>query len=268
MDTKIKNYIGWVLTVVLIAAGYGILSYVNTYSKIAEPGTFRSFSVSGEGKVVAIPDVAQFSFSVITQGGKKLDELQKENTDRVNRSIGVARTAGVEDKDIKTDSYSVEPRYQHYDCRIDYTTPPYTGNRVCPPAEIVGYTISQTVTVKVRDFDKIGEIISGVVSSGANSVSQLNFTIDDPAEVESEARSEAIAQATEKAKAVAKAGGFRLGKLLSIEEGYYPYPIYAKYGMGGAVESAVSYDAAAPMPAIEPGSQEVAINVVLRYEIK
>jgi len=132
------------------------------------------------------------------------------------------------------------------------------------PPEIVGYSITQSVLVKIRDFDKLGVVLGGVVDNGANSVSQFNFTIDDPTSVQDEARAEAIEKAQKKAKAIAKAGGFRLGKLLSIEEGgYYPQPTYAyeskAYGVGGGSDAA---------PSIEPGSEEVIVNVTLRYEIK
>src|SRR3990167_9123355 len=126
MSTKIKDYLGMAIIVGVLAAGYASLSYVNTYSKIAEPSAFRQFSVNGEGKEVVIPDVAQFTFSVITEGGKEIDKLQKENTERANRAIAVAKTAGVEDKDIKTEGYNVEPRYQTSECRYDYSEPPYT----------------------------------------------------------------------------------------------------------------------------------------------
>jgi uncharacterized protein YggE len=129
----------------------------------------------------------------------------------------------------------------------------------------VGYTITQSVEVKVRDFSKAGDILSGVVGSGANSVSSLNFTIDDPTRVQSEARAQAIQKAKEQAETVAKAGGFKVGRLLSIDEGYSP--VYDRsYGMGGSNESMKSMSAA-PVPAIEPGSQDIVVNVNLRYEI-
>lgn len=137
--------------------------------------------------------------------------------------------------------------------------------RPCPPAEIVGYTITQSVQVKVRDFSKVGEILSGVVEEGANTVSQLSFTIDEPDAVQNEARAEAIEKAKQKAKLVAKAGGFGLGRLLDIQEsGYLPPIYYAKeaFGRGGADMSS------SVMPAVEPGSQEVTVSVVLRYEIR
>ena len=123
----------------------------------------------------------------------------------------------------------------------------------------------QTVSVKVRDFGKAGEILSGVAANGANSVSSLSFTIDDPTEVQANARTKAIVKAKAKARDIAKAGGFSVGRLLSLEEGGYapPIPYYRKvYGMGG------EGDAVQIAPPIEPGSQDVTVTVTLRYEIR
>lgn len=263
MELKLKNYLGWAGVALMAALALSSLWYVRSYSRSTEPGAYRSFAVSGEGKVVAIPDVAQFSFSVLTQGGKDLGALQTENTVKVNRAIGVLKGAGVADEDIKTEQYSVEPRYKYFDCRPDF----YASEvKSCPPPEIVGYTVNQTVGVKARDFSKVGELLTQVVVSGANSVSQLNFTMDDPTELQNQARAEAIAQAKSKAKSIARAGRFDVGRLLSIDEsGPMPY-YYSKlsYGMGGDMEAA----AMAPAPSIQPGSQEIVVNVTLRYEIE
>ena len=125
--------------------------------------------------------------------------------------------------------------------------------------------VSQTVQVKIRNFGKIGDVLAGVVQNGSNNVSQLAFVIDDPSQVQGEAREEAIRKAKEKAMAIARAGGFALGRLLSIEEPDFGFPRY--YGVGGDF-GAVSKAESLPPPTIEPGSQEVMINVVLRYEIK
>ena len=142
---------------------------------------------------------------------------------------------------------------------------PYSSEATaCPPPEIVGYTVQQTVSVKVRDFSKVGSLLSEVVQSGANSVSQLSFTLDDPTEVQNQARAEAIQKAKDKAKSIAKAGRFDLGRLLSIEEGEGYYPVY-KYGLGGAESMAMD---AAPAPTIQPGSQDIQVTVTLRYEIE
>ena len=157
---------------------------------------------------MAIPDVAQFTFSVITEGGKDIASLQQENTQKANRAIALLKNNGVEDKDIKTASYNLQPRYQYFSCPVGKNS----SAKPCPPAEIVGYSISQTVSVKIRNFEKAGEILSGVVQSEVNSVSELSFTIDDKTEIENQARQEAIAVAIKKAESIAQAGGFKLGQ--------------------------------------------------------
>lgn len=256
MSAKIKDYLGIATIVTLVVFSVSLLGGLYTYYQAVKPSSFRSFSVTGEGKIVAIPDVAQFSFSVITEGGKDLDALQKQNTEKMNKAIAFVKASGVEAKDIKTQSYDVQPRYQYYGCPRD--------GGPCPPADIVGYTVSQNVLVKVRDFTKAGGILSGAVQNGANTVSQLTFTIDDPTSVQNEARNEAIRKAKEKAEGMAEAGGFRLGKLISIsEQGSNQFPRY--YDMKA---EAVGSGAIAPAPTIEPGSQDLVVNVTLNYEIK
>lgn len=249
MNNNIKNFVGLSLIIALLVGSFAIFSYSRSYKLTSG----RSFFVSGEGETVAVPDVAQFTFGVLTEGGKDVAALQKQNSEKANNIIEFVKKQGVDKKDVKTTSYNVQPRYQYFNCRFD---------SVCPPAEIIGYTISQSVEVKARDFDKIGALLSGAVDNGANNVSQLYFTIDDRDDLENEARAKAIAKARAKAEALAKAGGFRLGKLLEIQESPqgYPMPLSAVRNFG------VEEDAATP--SIEPGSQEVKINVTLKFEIK
>lgn len=261
MNNQIKNYLGVAIIIVLLVIGYAAASYVGTYSKSIQPSSFRSFSVSAEGKVVTIPDVAQFTFGVKTEGGKNIGDLQRENAEKVNKTIEFIKSNGVDTKDIKTTNYNLEPRYQYYDC-----SRPESSVTPCPPPDIVGYTITQTISVKIRDFNKIGDILAGVIKNGANEVSALSFAIDDPTKIQDQARNEAIAKAKEKATAVAKAGGFHLGRLLSIEEGYTPryyqdYSTTKLSAMGGGETATVP-------PAIEAGSQEVTVTMTLRYEIE
>jgi len=261
MTDKTKNYLGWAIIVGVLSLGLSALIYAGSYARTVEPAGYRSFAVSGEGKAVAIPDVAEFRFSVITEGGQDLAVLQTENIKKVNAAIGFVKENGVVGKDIRTENYSVEPRYQSSNCGYRSTG----GPEICPPPAIVGYTIRQTVAVKARDFAKVGAILSGVVTRGANSVSQLSFTIDDPSAVESEARGRALGQAAAKARAVATAGGFRLGRLIGIDENSdIPRAYYAK-GLSGDSEMAASVMSA---PAIEPGGSEVRVALTLRYEIK
>ncbi len=256
-----KKILGLAGVIVLLSASYGIISFVNSYSASVQPSSFRSFAVNAEGKAVSIPDVAKFSYSVITDGGKNIKDLTDKNNTKANDIISFLKSRGVDKQDIKTTSYNVEPRTQYYSC----VTKADGSSNACPPSEIVGYTISQSAEVKVRDFSKIGDVLNGVVAKGANNVSSLQFTTDDPTKIEDSARADAIRKAIEKAKGIASAGGFGLGRLLSIEESNYsPTPMpYASFGGGLKAMSAE-----APVAPIEPGSQETKINVTLRYEIK
>lgn len=256
---KIKKYVSVAFGAATLIAAFAVWNYSDAFSKSIQPSSFRSFSVSAEGKAVSIPDVAEFTFSLVTQGGKDLTKIQAENTDKMNKAIAFVKANGVDDKDIKTQNYSLQPRYQYYNC-----VQPLSGVRPCPPPEIVGYEINQTVLVKVRDFAKVGDILAGVVNNGANSVSSFQFTLDDPTSAQDTARAEAMQKARTKAEAIAKAGGFSLGRLLGITEGgNYPRPMmygYAVKGMGGAESTAA--------PSIEAGSQDTTVNVTLQYEIK
>ncbi|MDO8470779.1 MAG: SIMPL domain-containing protein [bacterium] len=256
MDEQIKNKVGKAVIMALGVFAVSALWFVYSYSQYYQAYPQRTFSVSAEGKATGIPDVAKFTFSVITEGGTDTANIQEENTGRANSVIAFLKDSGVEDKDIKTQSYTVDPRYQY--CN-------YNEGSVCPPPAIVGYTITNIVSVKARDFKKLGALFAGIVERGANS-SDFSFAIEDPTSVENEARSEAIEKAKEKAVAVAKAGNVKLGKLLSIQEGNSYDPYYG-YGMGGGAAPMVEKSSPPPV-VLEPGSEEVTINVTLTYEMK
>lgn len=206
-----------------------------------------TITIDGEGKITAIPDIAQISLGIQTE---KLTVVaaQKENTDKMNKIIDELKKMGIETKDIKTTNYSIYPRY-------DWTE----GRQI-----LRGYTVSQNVSVKIRDLEKVGAIVDKAGSLGANQVGSLSFTIDEPEKIRQEAREKALLNAKEKAEALAKVAGVKLGKLVSFSEsGAVPTPIYRDYtvkalGMGGVEEAA---------PTIEAGSQEIIVNVMVTYEV-
>lgn len=255
MNKEISNNFSFVKTGLIFLFIIAVFWYVSAYSRSVVPE--RSFTVSGEGKVVAVPDIAQISVGVLTEGGKNLTDLQKQNTEKMNLIVSYLKEEGIDQEDIKTEYYNISPRYSSAPCSLILQTYPEII-QPCPSlSEIIGYSISQTVSVKVRNLSKAGDILAGAVERGANNVYGPNFTIDDPVVLQNKAREEAIKQAREKAKSIAKAGGFRIGKLVSIQEGFFGPPIiYGLEAKGGAG------------PSIEPGSQEIVVNVTLTYEIK
>jgi len=254
MNKTIKNIIGIAGIIAGIIVAVSVASYANTYSKSVEPSSYRSFSVSAEGEAVGIPDIAEFTVGVVTEGGTNIGSLQEENTGKTDAIISYIKENGVEDKDIKTSWYDISPRYNT--C--------YDG--VCPPRQIVGYTISSSITVKARDFEKAGEMLSGVVSRGANDVSGLTFKIDDPEAPQKAARDEAIAKAKVKAEELAKSAGFKVGRLLSITDGYST-PYYSRVMMDSYKVMSEAAGSIAPV-ALEPGSQDITSSVTLVYEIR
>lgn len=257
-----KNDFNFIKPVLLSFFVIAVFWYVSAYSRSVVPE--RAFTVFGEGKVVAVPDVAEINFGVLTEGGKNLTDLQKENTEKINKAVSFLKEEGIDEKDIKTQYYNISPRYQSIPCRpvILQTYPEIIAPCPLSSSEIIGYTISQNLSVKVRNLNKAGDILSGVVERGVNNVSGPNFTIDDPVKLQNQAREEAITQAREKAKSIAKAGGFRVGKLISIQEGFYGPPIiYGLEAKGGLADQGVG-------PSLEPGSQEVIVTVTLSYEIR
>lgn len=258
MDQKLKNVLIVVSLVAMLAVSFSAISYAMSYAKSVEPSSFKSFSVTGEGKITAVPDVATFTATVITEGGKDLGSLQKENSTKANKIVVYLKSLKIENKDIKTTSFDVEPRYEYYSC---------VSGGVCPPPTIVGYTVRQSVNVKIRDFNIVGEALSNVVKNGANSVSALSFTLDKRDEVVNQAKAEAISKAKVRAKAMAKAGGFRLGDLLSIDETNSSMPV-AAYSRGAGSSDQMMKVSMELAPTVEPGSQEIIETVSLRYEIK
>ena len=268
MSPTVKNGVGCALVIALLCIAGSALWYVKTYSRTAEPTSFRSFSVGGSGKASAIPDVARFTASVVTEGDTNLGASQSKNTDKVNSVIAFIKQQGVEPKDVKTQQYSVVPRYQYFTCLAPVVNAENQSTpQPCPPRAIVGYTVSQTVaiTVRAKNFASIGVLLSGVVKNGANSVSQLSFEVDDLTAVQNEARAQAIEKAKAKAQSMAQAGGFKLGRLLSIDEGSSPAPYYGGQYFGLA---ATASEEAKSAPTVESGSQDVTVDVTLKYEIE
>ncbi len=146
---------------------------------------------------------------------------------------------------IKTINYSVYPDY-------DYRA----GQK------IVGYNVNITLKIKVKDFDKINQVIDTATSLGANQIGNLTFAVDEERleELKMEARKQAIEKAKEKAKEIAKAGGIKLGRLVNISETLnpeYPTPLLREAGLGGVEEQKTQ---------IQSGESEISVSVTLSYE--
>jgi uncharacterized protein YggE len=250
-EEKLKNWFWRLINALLVVAvllGLSSMAALYKYQKSLYPA--RTVTVSAEGKTTVTPDIATLSFSVVSEG-RDPGRLSGDNTKKMNAAIDFMKMQGVEAKDIKTAGYNLSPRYEYdEDRRTTF---------------ISGYTLSQTVMVKVRDFSKIGAMLGALPGLGINQIGSLSFDIEDQDVFLNAAREEAFAKARAKAKAMAKQNGARIKRVVTFSEsqgGYYPRPVFEAYGKGAADLAAV------PAPSIEPGSQEVTVNVTVVYEIR
>lgn len=211
------------------------------------------FSVVGSGTVYAKADIANIEVGLRTGTKKTAAEATKDSTTKMNDIITAIKGLGVEDKDIKTSGYSLSPVYN------------WTNDR---GQELSGYEVSQNLSLKIRDLEKIGDVIAKTTEKGANQIGNINFTIDDEYELKNQARELAIEKAKEKAMMIAEQSGMKLGEIKSVyESSEQATPVYysnAKLSMdsaGGAAQSMVS-------PEIQSGQNEIKIEITLVYEVK
>ncbi len=210
-------------------------------------------TVSAEGRSARKPDLALFSAGV-TSSGKTAGEALSANSADMTRVIAALRRAGIADKDIQTSQISLNPVYAQQRPRTDGTMEP-------EQPLIVGYQVTNTVSVRQRKLGEFGAVIDTLVSAGANQVNGPSFQIDNPDEALDEARTEAVAKARLRANLYARAAGLKVLRILSISEtsGYAPQPnvMYSR---------AMAADAGGAPPV---AAGEVALNasVTVQFEL-
>lgn len=210
----------------------------------------RVVTVTADAKATLVPDIAQFSFSVVTEGTDS-QVVADQNNKIMNQAIDFVKSNGVALQDIKTIQYNLSPRYNY--------------DRNTGKSYIYGYELDQMVSVKIRDFSKIGKLLGGLPSYGVNDVSSISFQVDDPEKYLVSARDQAFDKAQSKANEMATKLGVRLGDIINFVEsssgpGPLPYETIGKFGLGGVAPSVA--------PAIQPGSQETTVTVSVTYEIR
>jgi len=249
-----KQYF-WVLLDVLVVGiiinlAFFVMPAVNKFGNSLVP--VRTMTVSAEGKTTVTPDLAEASFSVVSRG-KNPTDLADTNDQKMSAVVQFLKSEGLADKDIKTTAYNLSPNY-NYDPKLARNY-------------ITGYTLTQTVSVKMRDFKKVAEIIGGLTPLGVNQIGGISFTIEDQEKYLAAARADAFAKARAKAAEMASENGVWLGGIININESSSPVPYYyprassMSYGAAGAAPEVAT-------PTIEPGSQEITDQVTLTYELK
>lgn len=208
------------------------------------PPQYREISVSAEGRVFVKPDVALINLGAKTEAWN-VKTVIKENTEKMNLILTELKNLGIAEKDIQTTKYNLEPRYEYLE----------KGERI-----FKGYVLENEIRVKIRDFEKIGEVLEKATEKGANLIGNLSFSIDDSEEARAKAREVAIKRAKEKAEKIARQSGIKLKKLVNIYEEYSYYPIER-------VKKEMTVPLFEIAPEIQPGELEVKVQVSLVYQI-
>ena len=209
--------------------------------------TPRLLTVSGEGQAKARPDQATLSAGVVTDGKTAADALGA-NSRAMNAVFATLKRLGIPDKSIQTSGINITPQYPDYNSK--------------QPHHVIGYQVSNSVTVTVDDLDRLGPAIDALVSSGANSLGDISFSIRDPKPLMAAAREDAVKDAMAKAETLARAAGVSLGPIVSIGEGSYAAPPQPMFRM------AMTANAPAPPPPVAAGESTVSTTVSVTWEIR
>jgi uncharacterized protein YggE len=167
----------------------------------------------------------------------------------MNAAIEAIKAAGVAEKDIGTSGFNVSPIYA-----------PRPDNQPDAPARVIGYEVSNQVTVTIRDLKASGAILDKVVAAGANRVSGISFDVSDPSASADAALKDAIAQSKKKAELMADAADLKLVRIVSITTDGGARPMFAAY------DGAMLRAAKAPTP-IMAGSRTVTATATIVWEV-
>jgi uncharacterized protein YggE len=253
---KIKKVL--FLLVVFLAVYLGIVHAIKIYTNSTNP---RTIVVMGTGEISAIPDISMVSFTV--RSSDTNGDTQKLQADLSNVTANLfpkLKALGIDEKDIETINYSVNPKYGSQDCSSKVQTMIYPP-RPCNTSVVVGYEASESVNVKIRDTKNVGKVLSAIAEAKITEVNGPNFQIDNPEKLKSDARAKAIADAKDKAKVLAKSLGVRLDKIISFSDndgGYYPMMYKA---------SAMDIGASSAGPDIAAGEQKITSNVSITFQL-
>ena len=232
----------------IFQAGMNYKSYAGWQQPM---NTSDTITVTGTGKVTAVPDVALISLAVESRGETTAKVLD-DNSSKMKDIKDFLRGLGVDSKDIRSTQYALNPNYRWE---------PNTGKQL-----VDGYVLNETIELNVRKLDTTGKdmvdkILGGAITRGVNQIGQVSFAFDDPEKLTQEARLDAIAKAKEKAQSLASAAGVKLGKVRTFSESYgdsMPIPM---------MDMAKSMGGGGMSPDIQVGSSDIVVAISMNYEI-
>ncbi len=203
--------------------------------------------VNGQGKVTATPDIAIVSLGIAAQASS-VAEAQSQAATAMDKVMSPLKNNGVDSKDIQTQSFSIQQVRRWDDVKKEEV--------------VVGYRVTNVVTAKIRNMNKVGGIIDAVAKAGGDltRINGISFSVDNPSAYYGGAREKAVADAKARAQQLAQLSGVKLGNVTYISESVQtPPPIYRSVFEGAPVP--------APTTPISPGETEISLSVQVVYAI-
>jgi uncharacterized protein YggE len=220
---------------------------VTALPALADGPVTATLTATGTGTTMVVPDIAVVTLGVASRAHTAGAALAQNSTD-LAKAIAAIKGAGVAEKDIATSGFAIDPVYAE----------PKSGEVATAPPAIVGYSVSNSVTVTIRDIAKSGGILDQVVAAGANQVTGISFDIADAHSANEAALKSAIADALGKGALMANSAGVKLVRVLSVatSDSAPPRPMLAAMAMK-----------AAPAVPVMPGQQSVTTSATVTWEI-
>ncbi len=260
----------------------------DTTVTVAQPQQ-TGISVSGTGSVTVVPDLAVLSLGVeVTRA--TIAEARSEAAEAMEAVRAALGRDGVEERDIATQYFNIFPQYSRpapcVETRLvpapaplgvtegpvteGAATPlaaPAVASTPCPPQEpqITGFRVNNQLTVKVRDLDRLSDVLDHAITAGGDAVrvNNVSFSVDEPEQYLGEARAQAMQDARERAEQLASLAGVTLGQLRSVSESSASPQALGRGGFGAEF----AFAAAVPTP-LSPGETEVSLTVFVVYEVE
>lgn len=188
---------------------------------------------TGEARAEVAPDMALLQLTVTREAETARAALDASSA-AMAEVIAAMREGGVAERDLQTSNFSIQPRYV------------YPKPREEQPPRIVGYIVSNSLTVRVRELENLGALLDRSVTLGVNEGGGVQFTNADPSAALAQARAEAVRDAMRRAKTMAEAAGVKLGDVLQISEQTFdagPRPVFAARAMAMEAADAVPIQA-------------------------
>jgi uncharacterized protein YggE len=214
--------------------------FVATLAPLGARAADRTVTVSGEATLSVAPDTAIIRIGVTSQS-KTAREASDANAHKMTAVLGTIKESGIPDRDVQTSRLTLQPQYD----------PNKAG-----PARLRGFQVTTQVTVKIRELDKLPNILDKAIGAGANEMSGIEFVVSEQSKLLDQARDEAVADAHRKAALYAKAAGAKLGRVVAIAEEGVPNP-----------PRPIAAMRAAAVP-VAPGERELRAVVTVSYELK